>query len=103
MSGSLQEFADRCGPDATGTIYLLHFDQPLAHARHYMGFTFDLERRLDEHARGNGNARIMEVLAERGITFTLARTWEGPQRLERRLKRQKNAPRFCPLCNGGDP
>jgi len=98
MSDSLQEFADRCSPDAVGTVYLLHFDTPLAHARHYLGFTFDLDRRLKEHAGGNGNARIMEVLAERGIGFILARTWEGPQRLERQLKRQHHGPRLCPLC-----
>ena len=32
-------------------VYLLHFDQPYQHARHYIGSTMDLERRLPEHRR----------------------------------------------------
>lgn len=32
-----------------GTVYLLHFERPVRHAQHYLGFTENLERRLSEH------------------------------------------------------
>lgn len=32
-------------------VYLIHFDQPYQHTRHYIGSTTDLERRLKEHRR----------------------------------------------------
>jgi predicted GIY-YIG superfamily endonuclease len=80
-----------------GTVYLIHFDTPLHHARHYLGWTTNLKARLEAHRRGNG-ARLMEVITEAGITWRLARTWEGGRELERHLKRQKNSPRFCPIC-----
>ena len=35
-----------------GIIYMLHFDQPYKHARHYTGWTEDLLDRLDRHAAG---------------------------------------------------
>jgi len=80
-----------------GTVYLLHFDSPYKHARHYVGYTKDLTARLEAHASGQG-ARPMQVDIEAGITFRLARTWRGMRRDERRLKDRKNAPRECPLC-----
>jgi predicted GIY-YIG superfamily endonuclease len=81
------------------TIYLLHLDTPLRHARHYVGFANDdLDARLERHAAGNG-ARMLAVCRERGITWTLARTWTGDRRFERALKRRKNAPLLCPVCN----
>jgi len=95
MSDSLQEFAD-------GTVYLIHFNEKLAHAQHYMGWTTNLSERLHAHETGNG-ARLMEVISERGITWQLTRTWAGGRDLERKLKAQHNGPRFCPICSkGGD-
>lgn len=32
-----------------GTIYLLHFSKPYKHARHYIGYTDDLDKRLARH------------------------------------------------------
>lgn len=66
-----------------------------------MGFTQDLIRRIFEHSEGKG-ARFMEVCVERGITFALARTWEGEwvsRSTERKLKNFKNARKLCPMCN----
>ena len=81
-----------------GTIYLLHFDQPVSdHARHYLGWASDLEGRLEAHARGRG-ARLMEVCRERGITWHLARTWEGTRERERAIKARAEGPRLCPDC-----
>ena len=54
-----------------GVIYLLHFDQPYKHAKHYTGWTEDLLDRLDRHAAGRG-ARLVEVIWQAGLGFTLA-------------------------------
>jgi len=101
------------------TVYLLHFNQPYRHARHYLGHAADdstelaevLDARLKQHAAGNG-ARLLQVITQAGITWQLARTlraepqaeaWPGGRDLERRLKRQKNSPRLCPLCQNQFP
>jgi predicted GIY-YIG superfamily endonuclease len=80
-----------------GTVYLLHFDSPYKHARHYVGYTTDLDARLAAHSKGQG-ARLLEVVTGAGIGFQVARTWQGTRKDERRLKDRKNAPRECPLC-----
>ena len=36
----------------TGYVYLLHFDQPYKHARHYLGYTVNVDQRLAMHAAG---------------------------------------------------
>lgn len=63
----------------------------------YLGWTTDLEQRLQAHAVGR-DARLMQVVRERGLTFVLARSWPGGRDLERRLKRRKEGPRLCPIC-----
>jgi len=83
-------------------VYLLHFHSPIEHAKHYIGSTADIAKRMAEHASGNG-ARITNELGQRGIGFTLARVWEVPSRdFERKFKDQNNGPRFCPICHPGD-
>jgi predicted GIY-YIG superfamily endonuclease len=77
--------------------YLLHFERPYRHARHYLGYASDLDARLAEHRAGRG-ARLIQVIIRAGIDFTLARTWEGDRALERQLKRRHASPRLCPLC-----
>ena len=85
-------------PHPTGTIYLLHFDQPVSdHARHYLGWASDLAARLEAHREGRG-ARLMEVVKERGIGWHLARTWEGTRDRERAIKDRAESPRLCPDC-----
>jgi predicted GIY-YIG superfamily endonuclease len=85
-----------CAADC-GTVYLLHFDRPYRHARHYTGWTSDLDHRLAEHAAGRG-ARLLAVIHAAGIGWQLARTWPGTRTAERALKRQGGASRRCPLC-----
>lgn len=80
-----------------GTIYLLHFDRPYKHAKHYTGWTADLEARLAQHRAGN-SARLIEVITAAGIGFRLARTWPGTRSQERALKKQGGAARHCPIC-----
>lgn len=82
-------------------VYLLHFDRPYRHARHYTGYARDeksLERRLRHHANGSG-ARLTQVVAAAGIGWTVARVWEdGDRTHERSLKNSGGASRYCPLC-----
>jgi predicted GIY-YIG superfamily endonuclease len=80
-----------------GTVYLLHFNRPYRHARHYTGWTTDLDARLAQHIVGAG-ARLIQVIEQAGIDWTLARTWPGTRNTERALKRQGGASRRCPLC-----
>lgn len=79
------------------TVYLIHFDTPYKHARHYIGWTPNLERRLRQHRQGEG-ARLLAVIKDAGITWRLARTWEGGRDVERRLKNWHKAREMCPIC-----
>ena len=80
-----------------GVIYMLHFDRPYRHARHYVGWTDDLLHRLDRHAQGHG-ARLVAVIWHAGIGFTLVRICEGTRRRERAIKNAGGAVRYCPAC-----
>lgn len=84
------------------TVYLIHLNRPLSPdspSRHYIGYSDDLDRRLDKHITGNGS-RFMEVAKERRISWRVARTWDGGRTLERKLKNRKEAPALCPICSG---
>jgi predicted GIY-YIG superfamily endonuclease len=79
-----------------GTVYLLHFTSPYRHARHYRGWTADLDARLAQHRAGQG-ARLMTVIRDAGIGFVVAKTEPGTRARERQLK-QRGAGRDCPVC-----
>lgn len=81
-----------------GTIYLLHFDPPYKQARHYLGFTNFLKRRVAHHQNGTG-ANLTKYASRAGSKFIIARTWKGDRELERKLKKSKHNSRLCPLCN----
>ncbi len=80
-----------------GTIYMLHFDRPYRHARHYTGWTDNLSQRLACHAQGHG-ARLLAVIRQAGIGFALARTVTGDRFKERAIKNAGGAVRYCPIC-----
>src|ERR1043166_2803861 len=42
-----------------GYVYLIHFEIPYKHAKHYLGFTTNLENRLTEHFFGVSQVRLM--------------------------------------------
>lgn len=107
---ALAPHASSWRPKASNTtrsvVYLLHFDQRYGPgggangrgtALHYTGWTNDLPKRLRDHQTGNG-ARLLEVVQDAGIGWTLARVWIGGRTLERALKNQGGASRRCPLC-----
>lgn len=89
----------RAVDDVAGTVYLLHFEWPYAHAQHYTGWPRDLEQRLHEHRHGLRHAgRLPQVFHAAGIGFVLAATWPGGRTFERQLKRRGGARRHCPVC-----
>jgi hypothetical protein len=82
-------------------IYLIHFDRPFKHAKHYLGFCEEggLEQRIDKHRRGAG-AKLLRAVAQAGIGFRVVRTWaQGTRDEERKLKNRGGAARICPCCN----
>lgn len=79
-------------------VYLIHFKNKYHHARHYLGWTDDLEQRMEAHRSGNGS-RLMEVICQARIEWEVARIWQdGDRALERRLKRWHKARDLCPIC-----
>lgn len=88
--------------DAPNCLYLLHFDEPIRRARHYLGICRSdrLEKRMREHQGGYG-ARLTSRLVNHGLGFALARVIANASRDdERRLKRAGHFDRLCPICSG---
>lgn len=86
------------GSGTIGTIYVVHFAQPLAHARHYIGWTQNLPARMSQHRAGYGG-RLMAAVQAAGIDWTVSYTELGDRYRERQLKNQSSAARrFCWLC-----
>ncbi len=90
-----------------GIVYLLHLDSPLAHARHYVGYSTNghtLKRRLAHHERGTANCSFTNALHKAGIGFKLARTFKGVDRsYERALKNTHKVKSVCLICNPKAP
>src|SRR5215813_3042056 len=99
LRSSASAFISTTSERNSPVIYLIHFDQPLKHARHYLGYADDLAARLERHRSGDG-ARLLAVLKSAGITWRCVRTWPGSRKLERQLKNRKEAPKLCPICAG---
>lgn len=80
-------------------VYLLHFDPPVAHARHYVGLVREstVEERLGQHLTKKGSP-LVRAAVEAGSVVTLVKTWPGDASLERHLKDAKNSHRHCPRC-----
>lgn len=82
-------------------VYLIHFDKPLHHARHYIGYAedYNVAKRLEHHRAGRG-ARLLAVLNALGIGYQIVRTWpHAGKHFERHLKNMKKTSKFCPVCN----
>lgn len=84
------------------TCYLIHFDEPYKHARHYIGTTNNLPRRIATHKRGEAtrSSRLMAAVHDAGIGWTVARTWEGGRDLEIKLHNWHGGAQLCPICRG---
>lgn len=82
-------------------VYIIHFDEPISPdhtCQHYAGYADDLWFRARMHLGGKG-ARLTQVAKERGIGMRVVRAFYGTRDDERRLKNQKNTPKYCPVCN----
>ena len=86
-------------------LYLLHFDRPFKHAKHYLGFARDMDRlhqRVDMHyaaTYGDGqHHKLMQAVRAAGISFTLARIWPEGSRIDEKRKKQSGHARRCPIC-----
>ena len=93
------------------SIYLIHFSEPLIcggrTAQHYMGSTIlPVEERMKRHANGDG-AKLMRLVKEAGIAWSVARTWDTTKeeryRFERQMKKGHNYKRLCPTCRENVP
>jgi hypothetical protein len=83
-----------------GLVYLIHFDAPLRHAKHYIGYTSADSPfpRLERHRSGAG-AKILAALNRLGIGYRIVRVWRDANRaFERKLKNRKESHCFCPFC-----
>lgn len=91
-------------PRVPGTIYLLHFPAPYRHARHYLGWTLDVEGRMRDHVSGRGSPLVYRACQAAGITTAeelmqwITRTWSGDRYEERRLKNFGGSRKHCPSC-----
>lgn len=79
-------------------VYLIHFEKKISHAQHYVGATYNLRKRLQQHARGEG-AKILRAAREKKIKWRVARVWTAGYDVESKLKKIKNTPKYCPICN----
>jgi predicted GIY-YIG superfamily endonuclease len=80
-------------------VYLIHFEERLHHAGHYLGYSKMLTVRIWLHKINQG-AKLIQAVNKAGIEWRVVRTWTvDSQELERLLKNQKNSPRYCPICN----
>ena len=102
----LDYFLATDGRPGPGAVYVLPVREPIgnpanrrARARHYIGWSPDPPKRIARHTAGQG-AAIVRAVQARGIGFTVAVVWPGDRRLERKLKRRHDVPRWCPVCRG---
>lgn len=89
--------------ERAGYVYVLHFDEKLSHAQHYIGCTHELRERLTAHAVGRGS-RLCQVLLEKGISWQLGAVGSCShreiRRKERQLKNWHHSKEFCTICAG---
>ena len=85
-------------------IYLLHFDPPFHHARHYLGFTENLAQRMATHTGQNGGSgygsKLVTAARAAGSKIILARVWPDGTRDQERMKKNRGKTRICPVCDG---
>lgn len=90
---------DLIGTGVMGTVYVVHFSRPLAHARHYTGWTGgDIRARMALHRAGYGG-RLMASVQAAGISWSVVHAERGDRWRERQVKNQSSgARRLCWAC-----
>lgn len=85
-------------------LYLLHFAEPLHHARHYLGYAVGTGRGRDyarAQARGVaiGAHELVMAAQASGIALEVADVLVGEGRAtQRKLRASHNLARYCPIC-----
>ena len=97
-TGKLNVLRTHNGGVMGAICYLIHFDKPYKHARHYLGATWNLEARIRAHKQGQGSP-LIKAVNEAGITWKVVRTWGSGFRVEKRGKTLQNNCYLCPICN----
>ena len=83
-------------------VYILHFNKKVAdHARHYVGFTKDSERRLKEHLSSHGSP-LVKAAIESGFDVELVNKFVIliPSLGAMESVIEKNTSCFCSICRG---
>ncbi len=80
--------------------YLIHFDEPIGNAKHYLGFAPDLQNRMVKH-RSNKGAKLTAIANNKGITYRVVRIWKVPEPFYKAEKYLKGlgAADLCPHCS----
>lgn len=93
-------------------VYLIHLVPAIAHARHYVGSTSSLQKRMRCYAAGNADAcKLIQAVHRRGGDWLLTAVWsfetiqealafEYSFKKSGRGKHTRKAVRHCPLCRG---
>lgn len=83
-----------------GFVYLLHFDKPYKHAKHYLGFSVKHPEkdRIPLHSKGQSRVKLMTVLFNQGIGFQVAKIWKNKERGDERKMKSGGHARRCPIC-----
>ncbi len=81
-------------------VYLIHLHAPLKHARHYLGWSSNLRRRIYIHGRGlSDSCSFMRAVDAAAIKWRVVRIWwPGDRALERQFKDEAHVARLCPVC-----
>lgn len=85
-------------------LFLLHFDPPYAHARHYLGYAIGTGRGREYAraiARGTaiGPHELVQAAQWAGTVITVADVLVGEGRAtQRRLRASHDLSRHCPTC-----
>jgi hypothetical protein len=83
-----------------GSVYLVHFARALHGARHYLGFSTDIDARLRRHRAGRGSP-LLGAATKKGIAWRVVRTWKRKDgNFEKTLKGNNTLEQLCPKCSG---
>jgi len=80
-----------------GTVYLLHYAEPLWEIRHYIGWTRNLRHRIWQHANGFGSITTYGFYRH-DIPFAIARLWHDSSDVLEQQLIHAGADRYCPIC-----
>ena len=88
-------------------VYIIHFDPPYKHARHYTGISLNSQDRFIEHDNGTGG-NLTRIAKNHGVKFILNVIATGLSFYEAHAKekliKHKGSKIYCPICKqkGGE-